>query len=214
MADSTDAADAAARDEELCALEAIFGESVNASREDSFVEVCIPHPQGGNQEVVLRVSLPSDYPSSSCPVAVLYGSHLSDDVLAWAVKQLEKLFTPGDVVLYIWVEWLREQEILWAVPSAPSQQWLNSRQQQQQLEEEGAEGEGATHGSSRRAATVKVGGLRARVTHNRLWTAGEEFSKLPAARGRCLGAEIKGRKEVRQGPQGDCRNFGNRLTPR
>ncbi|GIL71207.1 hypothetical protein Vretifemale_1804 [Volvox reticuliferus] len=62
---------------------------------------------------------------------------------------------PGDVVLYIWVEWLREQEILWAVPSAPSQQWLNSRQQQQQLEEEGAEGEGATHGSSRRAATVK-----------------------------------------------------------
>ncbi|GIM16024.1 hypothetical protein Vretimale_18700, partial [Volvox reticuliferus] len=118
----------------------------------------------------------------ACGAPLPYGSHLSDDVLAWAVKQLEKLFTPGDVVLYIWVEWLREQEILWAVPAAPSQQWLNSRKQQQQLEEEGAEQEGATHGSSRRAATVKVGGLRARVTHSRLWTAGGEVSKLSAAR--------------------------------
>ncbi|GIL51831.1 hypothetical protein Vafri_7742 [Volvox africanus] len=157
MADGTGAADAASRDEELCALEAIFGESVNASREDSFVEVCIPHPQGGVQEVALRVSLPSDYPSSSCPVAALYGSHLSDDVLAWAVKQLETLFTPGDVVLYNWVEWLREQEILWAVPSGPSQQKLDSGKQQQreQREDEGVEEEGATHGSCRRATTVK-----------------------------------------------------------
>ncbi|GLI69689.1 hypothetical protein VaNZ11_014377 [Volvox africanus] len=162
MADGTDAADAAARDEELCALEAIFGDSVSTSREDSFVEVCIPHPQGGIQEVVLRVSLPSDYPSSSCPVAALYGDHLSDDVLAWAVKQLATLFTPGDVVLYNWVEWLREQEIFWAVPSAPSQQVLHNGKQQQrehreQRGDEGAEEEGATHGSSRRPATIKEG---------------------------------------------------------
>lgn len=39
MNDETNAADADARDEELCALEAIFGEAVSVSREESLVEV-------------------------------------------------------------------------------------------------------------------------------------------------------------------------------
>ncbi|EFJ41263.1 hypothetical protein VOLCADRAFT_119765 [Volvox carteri f. nagariensis] len=135
MGDDAIEVDAAAREEELLALEAIFGESVNVSREESLVE-------GGSQEVVLRASLPYDYPSLSCPVAVLYGNHLSDDVLSWAVKQMEAMFTPGEVVLYNWVEWLREQhDMLWAVPSV----------RQQAQKQQGQEGEGGG-GTSRRAA--------------------------------------------------------------
>ncbi|GFR40828.1 hypothetical protein Agub_g1303, partial [Astrephomene gubernaculifera] len=117
--DSSDA-DVAAREEELCALEAIFGESVSVRPEESIVEVRLPHPHGGTQEVTLRVSLPSDYPSTSCPIPELYGSHLSDDVLTWTARQLEGMFVPGEVALYNWVEWLREQEeLLWSLPAAP-----------------------------------------------------------------------------------------------
>eukprot|EP00198_Chlamydomonas_reinhardtii_P003848 XP_001693184.1 predicted protein [Chlamydomonas reinhardtii] len=107
------------QEEELCALESIYGsEVVHVSREESLVEVCVAHPQGGTQEVVLRASLPSDYPASSPPIAELFGSHLSDDLLGWAARQMETMFTPGEVVLYQFVEWLKEQELLWSVPEA------------------------------------------------------------------------------------------------
>ncbi|KXZ45200.1 hypothetical protein GPECTOR_57g490 [Gonium pectorale] len=148
-------ADAVARDEELCALEAIYGEAVHVSREESLVEVCVAHPSGAaSQEVILRVSLPPDYPSASAPVAELYGGHLSDDVLQWAARQLESQFAPGEVALYNWVEWLKEQELLWSAPAGPQQQ-----QQQQQRGGGGGGGDGAEGGgggtSSRRAAAAK-----------------------------------------------------------
>ncbi|PNW85773.1 hypothetical protein CHLRE_03g206000v5 [Chlamydomonas reinhardtii] len=141
------------QEEELCALESIYGsEVVHVSREESLVEVCVAHPQGGTQEVVLRASLPSDYPASSPPIAELFGSHLSDDLLGWAARQMETMFTPGEVVLYQFVEWLKEQELLWSVPVGPGGAG-GGKGQADASAEEGGEGGGG--GTSRRAAAVQ-----------------------------------------------------------
>ncbi|KAG2483524.1 hypothetical protein HYH03_017631 [Edaphochlamys debaryana] len=145
-------ADATAREEELEAVEAIFGEAVNVSRDELLLEVCVQHPQGGPQEVVMRASLPASYPSTSPPVAEVYGNHLSDDVRAWAVRELEKMWSPGEVCLYNWVEWLKEAELLWNAPTAPGPSGRGARKQE---EGEGEGGEGTGPAASRRAAGVK-----------------------------------------------------------
>ena len=46
------------------------------------------------------------------------------------LQHLQHLFTPGEVVLFSWIEWLREQEHLWADEGS---------EQQQQAEEEAGE---------------------------------------------------------------------------
>lgn len=45
--------------------------------------------------MVLRASLPPDYPSARPPVVELHAAHVADDVLGWAAQELEALFTPG-----------------------------------------------------------------------------------------------------------------------
>ncbi|KAG2444222.1 hypothetical protein HYH02_009160 [Chlamydomonas schloesseri] len=140
------------QEEELCALESIYGSDVvHVSREESLVEVCIAHPQGGTQEVVLRASLPADYPTSAAPIAELFGNHLSDDVLSWAARQLEEMFSPGEVVLYNWVEWLKEQELLWSAPAGPG----GASGGKGQVDAAAGEGGEGGSGTSRRAAAVK-----------------------------------------------------------
>mgnify|MGYP001806752947 CR=1 FL=1 len=41
------------------------------------------------------VAAPPTLQASSPPIAELFGSHLSDDLLGWAARQMETMFTPG-----------------------------------------------------------------------------------------------------------------------
>ncbi|KAK9814487.1 hypothetical protein WJX72_006663 [[Myrmecia] bisecta] len=111
-------ADRVQQAEELCALEAIFGDDCVCSVEEHYLEVAVPS-RDAVPHVTLRVHLPANYPSQAPPVAELLGARLASDLQPWAVQQLEALFTPGEVVLYNWVEWLKEQEILWASSHSP-----------------------------------------------------------------------------------------------
>ena len=45
--------------------------------------------------VCLRVYLPDVYPSHSPPLAEVAGPHLSEDIRAWVVAELESQFVPG-----------------------------------------------------------------------------------------------------------------------
>ncbi|KAG2436931.1 hypothetical protein HXX76_006450 [Chlamydomonas incerta] len=60
------------------------------------------------------------------------------------------MFTPGEVVLYNYVEWLKEQELLWSVPAGPGGVGGGKGQA-----DAAAGGEGGGGGTSRRAAAVK-----------------------------------------------------------
>lgn len=53
--------------------------------------------------------LPEDYPSASAPVLQLSREGIDEGILSDAALQMAKMFVPGEVVLFTWVEWLREQ---------------------------------------------------------------------------------------------------------
>jgi hypothetical protein len=59
----------------------------------------------------LRVHLPPSYPSEHPPVLELSDSCdcLPGDVLLGLAAELEAMFSPGEVVLWNWVEHLRER---------------------------------------------------------------------------------------------------------
>lgn len=114
------AEDKQSRKDELAALEAIYGDDCIVSTDLVSCQVYVPdllHVPN----VCLRVHLPSNYPSSSAPIPEVHGPHLSDDVKAWVVTELESQFTAGEVALYTWVEWLKEQQHLWAPAPEPKQ---------------------------------------------------------------------------------------------
>ena len=60
----------------------------------SWVQVFVPD-LSHEPHVCLRVHLPPAYPSSAPPIPEIHGPHLSNDVRAWIVRELESQFTPG-----------------------------------------------------------------------------------------------------------------------
>jgi hypothetical protein len=137
--------DRAAREEELEAIAAIFGDDAAVGECSRSLELRVREP--GNEEasprfLTLSLALPDDYPSSSPPTILglsLGGAAAAGDraggfassflgggaagcgarqaelseLLPWAMAQLRERFTPGEVAIFAWAEWLREQPVLW-----------------------------------------------------------------------------------------------------
>eukprot|EP00891_Asterochloris_glomerata_P005293 jgi/Astpho2/5293/Aster-x1287 len=119
-------------EEELATLLAIYGEDCLVKPEERSVEVYIPN-RAAQAPLRLQVFLPINYPGRAAPVAELTGQRLLDGERSNVLQHLQQLFTPGEVVLFSWVEWLREQEHLWHDEE--------SKQQQQAEEEEPTAGQ-------------------------------------------------------------------------
>ncbi|KAK9901299.1 hypothetical protein WJX75_004648 [Coccomyxa subellipsoidea] len=100
--------------EEIFALQAIFGESCETLSEDR-VQVYIPDKDDPHR-LILRVHLPETYPSAAAPVLELYGGCTSEHECQVAAQHLEGMFEPGEVVLYTWASTLLEQPHLWEAP--------------------------------------------------------------------------------------------------
>jgi len=95
--------------EELDAIEAIYGDDCECSRESGarLARVWLPSRASDNP-LVFEANLPGDYPSASPPIVSIERSDLSDDVVALMSAELLSMFRPGEVVIYAWAEWLRE----------------------------------------------------------------------------------------------------------
>lgn len=89
------------QDEELRALEAIYGEDceiASCSSETNVVSVYIPDREA-QPCITLRVYLGEDYPSKF-PLVELHAPHLQDDdLISWATAQLEEDFIPGKHII-------------------------------------------------------------------------------------------------------------------
>lgn len=119
--------------EELDAIEAIYGDDCECSRESGarLARVWLPSRASDNPLVfevrvacyslavahqllpiiivlLAQANLPGDYPSASPPIVSIERSDLSDDVVALMSAELLSMFRPGEVVIYAWAEWLRE----------------------------------------------------------------------------------------------------------
>mmetsp|Transcript_26004 Transcript_26004/g.70456 ORF Transcript_26004/g.70456 Transcript_26004/m.70456 type:complete len:327 (+) Transcript_26004:117-1097(+) len=130
-------------EEELCALEAIFGDDCHVNREERIVKVYIPD-RNHVPSAILHVHLPPSYPSSCPPVAdLVVGPHCPPDLVNSALEGLSSKFVPGEVVLYDWVEWLKEEHShLYQLPQQQQQQQGDQVQDGQEDGEQGENGSG------------------------------------------------------------------------
>ncbi|KAI7845864.1 hypothetical protein COHA_000598 [Chlorella ohadii] len=100
--------DAQQQADELCALQAIFGEGFVQVLDAATWCMSIPEPEA-QPHITLRVHLPATYPSQHPPVFELSCDILSSGQLGELAAELEALFAPGEVVLWQWVEHLKER---------------------------------------------------------------------------------------------------------
>lgn len=88
--------------DELEALVSIYGDEFHICVDGSY-ECTFPG-------IRLAFSLPADYPRISPPVFEIHGQLAP--LLAGLEEDLLALFTPGEVVLYDWIEFLREKAVV------------------------------------------------------------------------------------------------------
>jgi hypothetical protein len=96
--------------DELCALQAIYGEDAVQLLDAGSLRFAIPDAASA-PHLQLTVHLPESYPAEHPPVLQLSDSCncLSEDVLSGLARDLESSFKAGEVVLWQWIEHLREQ---------------------------------------------------------------------------------------------------------
>jgi putative IMPACT (imprinted ancient) family translation regulator len=101
--------------EEMEALAAIYDEDCEVYIEMRTVHAYLPS-KSSIPHLVVVAHLHSDYPAHAPPLIELHAPpHVSDDMMAAASRQLEVLFIPGEVVLFRYIEWLKEQPQLYTV---------------------------------------------------------------------------------------------------
>ncbi|KAG2227307.1 hypothetical protein INT45_004262 [Circinella minor] len=114
------------QEEEYMALEAIYGpEAIKKEKgqhegdSDSYVVTINLDDDQDEQDVrsprilVLRFFFPPTYPSQDPPVyevsSVYCGTHRVDDTILKKIdNEFQALFQPGEVILFEWINWLRE----------------------------------------------------------------------------------------------------------
>ncbi|GMH42336.1 hypothetical protein BSKO_10255 [Bryopsis sp. KO-2023] len=101
--------------EELAAVEAIYGEDCRINLEMGSCEVFIPDATS-SPRVTLEVQHLPSYPSEEAPLVNIRAAHVPAAVLEWAKSELLQQFEPGEVTVYNWVEWLKEQGGLFEAP--------------------------------------------------------------------------------------------------
>ncbi|KAL4442964.1 hypothetical protein ABPG77_008455 [Micractinium sp. CCAP 211/92] len=109
MAEESDAAQQA---DELCALQAIYGEEAVRVLEagPGAAAYAFSVPDAAEQpRLEVRAHLPASYPSQHPPIVELECGLLPPDVLTGLAAELEAMFVPGEVVLWTWLEHLRER---------------------------------------------------------------------------------------------------------
>jgi len=96
--------------DEIIAIQAIFGEEVvQHVALTNELKICIPSI-GSTPCIELQVFIPQNiYPSSSPPVFELRCDLFDSSTISDLAHQMEKMFRPGEVVMYTWIAFLQEE---------------------------------------------------------------------------------------------------------
>lgn len=110
-------ADSAQQADELGVLQAIYGEEAVQLVDAHSFRIAVPDA-ATSPHLLMHIHLPAFYPSQQPPVMELSCNLVSRDVLAGVAGELEAMFVPGEVVLWNWIEHLRER---WGSMAPPQQ---------------------------------------------------------------------------------------------
>jgi hypothetical protein len=112
------AADQECQEEELLALQSIYDDGSLAVQGHEAITAFIPN-RSAAPRLELRVALPSDYPAAAPPVFELFAPTLPAADAEELAAALVAMFIPGEVVLFTWLEFLREEWEQRAPPPPP-----------------------------------------------------------------------------------------------
>jgi hypothetical protein len=90
---STGAGNRQQQEEEICALQSIYGEEALAATDEHSYRVCVP--EDGGAHLTLAFYLPETYPSHTPPLLELCSDFLPGGVLEQLSRELEDAFLPG-----------------------------------------------------------------------------------------------------------------------
>ena len=98
------------QEQEIIALPAIYGDLVSVNRHN--IRISIPVH---NEHATLECRLPADYPQTTMPsfthhlpFCLTADKNKADLIQASIISNLSEIFVPGNVVIYEWVEYIRE----------------------------------------------------------------------------------------------------------
>eukprot|EP01026_Neomeris_dumetosa_P064015 TRINITY_DN6080_c0_g1_i2.p1 TRINITY_DN6080_c0_g1~~TRINITY_DN6080_c0_g1_i2.p1 ORF type:complete len:328 (-),score=43.07 TRINITY_DN6080_c0_g1_i2:481-1428(-) len=103
--------------DEFESILSIYGDDCQIDQSQNTVTVFVPNREARGK-LTLQIYIPADYPSLSGPVFEVEGWRLSESLVAWAAKEMDKFYEPGNPCLFSAIEWLTEQQDLWALPDS------------------------------------------------------------------------------------------------
>jgi hypothetical protein len=112
------AASRAAREDELLALGAIYGDGFLERVGPATYAVAVPD-RAAARRLDVNFALPDEYPAAAPPLAELRCAGAAPAALEALAARLEALWAPGEVCLFEWFEALREAWPLLAPPPEP-----------------------------------------------------------------------------------------------
>ncbi|KFM24593.1 Protein IMPACT [Auxenochlorella protothecoides] len=103
--------------EELCAISAIYGDDAVDVDLDS--GICTVRLSSGSASLTAGVLLPADYPAVSPPHLEVASTGMDDAVLDDCIAGLVESFSPGEPVIFQWLEALRMCMEDWVADQPP-----------------------------------------------------------------------------------------------
>lgn len=94
--------------DEIVALESIYGNDVVDAISENILVVEFPKI-GAVPSLKIEMVLPGGYPSEAMPVVSMTSHVLDGSVMRSLESQLERMFTPGDVVGFTWLSWVQSE---------------------------------------------------------------------------------------------------------
>jgi hypothetical protein len=94
--------------DEIVAIRSIFGDEMVDEIASTELKICIPSLEL-MRCIDLHIFLPELYPSESPPVFELRCDLFDSSTVSEMARHLTEMFTPGEVVLYAWIEFLQEE---------------------------------------------------------------------------------------------------------
>eukprot|EP00026_Physarum_polycephalum_P011124 Phypoly_transcript_11324.p1 GENE.Phypoly_transcript_11324~~Phypoly_transcript_11324.p1 ORF type:complete len:367 (+),score=55.34 Phypoly_transcript_11324:83-1183(+) len=103
--------DATAQDEEKIVLSSVFSDEFVDQVDSYSIKIAVVSTNTNLTPLVLNFTYPTDYPSKECPVFTVAGMWLTEKQISQLSDHLRCLFVPGEVVVYSWADWLRENTL-------------------------------------------------------------------------------------------------------
>jgi len=92
-------------------LQSVFADEFVDLGDSYSIKITVASTNTNLTPLILNFTYPTNYPSKECPVFTVGSMWLTEKQISQLSDHLKNLFFPGEVVVYSWADWLREDSI-------------------------------------------------------------------------------------------------------